>query len=112
MDSGAEGEQAAGSRQFSLLRATSVLVLASAAFIAMPYLYELGSETMYFSAPGNLRLLLASVDASLLGTESGLPLDAELSANAALVITLVNALVLWLFVSASWALLAKPIRSA
>ncbi|KAA0158807.1 hypothetical protein FNF31_05218 [Cafeteria roenbergensis] len=108
-----EMQQAAdGSLPFSLVRVVVSLLLPAGLLLALPYIALLSPATAYFVADGTLPSAFAGLDRELVDGTGTIPLDTELAAHASLIVTMVNAVVLALFVSASWALLARPIRGA
>lgn len=108
-----EMQQAAdGSLPFSLFRVIVTFLVQSGTLLALPYIALLTPAAGYFVADGELPSAFAGLDRQLVDGTGTIPLDTELAAHASLIVTLVNAVVLALFVSASWALLAKPIRGA
>ena len=101
-----------GSLPFSLVRVVVSLLLPAGLLLALPYIALLSPATAYFVADGTLPSAFAGLDRELVDGTGTIPLDTELAAHASLIVTMVNAVVLALFVSASWALLARPIRGA
>jgi len=99
--------------RFSLLRVCVRLFLTTAVAVAAPFVAEQFESTRHFVGPGSLRGFFEDVPRGLIDLGDGsAPLDTDLAQGASLSVTLINAAVLWLFVSASWALLSKPIRAA
>ena len=97
---------------FSSRRVVASLLVVSIVAVTLPYLATLSPHTKHFVGPGSTAGILGEVDRSLVAPRGEVPLDTELPANVTVLVMLVNAIVLFLFVSASWTLLDGAVRAA